>query len=55
MKQREIFVGNLTETVVYSEMDIRQMMLEGEKSRHVGETNANEKSSRSYTILRLVL
>jgi centromeric protein E len=45
----------LTENVVQSQADVSQLMLLGEKNRHVGETNANEKSSRSHTIFRLIV
>ena len=34
--------------------DVEQAMMVGEGNRHVGETNMNEKSSRSHTILRMV-
>lgn len=30
-------------------------MTEGEKNRHVGSTNMNERSSRSHTIFRLII
>lgn len=30
-------------------------MLKGERNRHVGETNMNERSSRSHTIIRVVV
>lgn len=35
--------------------DIEQVMLRGAKNRHVGETNMNERSSRSHTIFRMVI
>ena len=35
--------------------DIKQVMLKGEKNRHVGETNMNERSSRSHTIFRMII
>jgi centromeric protein E len=52
---REIWVGNLTESIVLSPLDVEQLVLKGERSRHVGETNMNERSSRSHTILRMVV
>jgi centromeric protein E len=31
-----------------------QLMKRGENIRHIGETNMNERSSRSHTIFRIV-
>ncbi|RUS29388.1 hypothetical protein BC938DRAFT_480720 [Jimgerdemannia flammicorona] len=50
---REIFVGNLTESIVVSPKEVAQLMQRGESNRHVGETNMNERSSRSHTIFRM--
>ncbi|KAJ3056123.1 hypothetical protein HK097_008046 [Rhizophlyctis rosea] len=52
---RGIYVGELTEHIVMSLADVEQAMMVGEGNRHVGETNMNEKSSRSHTILRMVI
>ena len=52
--QGEISVDKLTEKVVTSVQDIIILMKVGEKNRHVGNTNLNEKSSRSHTIFRMV-
>ncbi|RUS29389.1 hypothetical protein BC938DRAFT_480720 [Jimgerdemannia flammicorona] len=52
---REIFVGNLTESIVVSPKEVAQLMQRGESNRHVGETNMNERSSRSHTIFRMVI
>ena len=52
--QGEISVDKLTEKVVTSVQDIIILMKVGEKNRHVGNTNMNEKSSRSHTIFRMV-
>ncbi|KAJ3035299.1 hypothetical protein HDV00_004075 [Rhizophlyctis rosea] len=52
---RGIYVGDLTEHIVMSLADVEQAMMVGEGNRHVGETNMNEKSSRSHTILRMVI
>jgi centromeric protein E len=51
---REIFVGNLTEEIVLSPEDVSQLLIRGERNRHVGVTNMNERSSRSHTIFRMV-
>ena len=52
--QREIFVGNLTEEIVSCPDDVAQVLIRGERNRHVGVTNMNERSSRSHTIFRMV-
>ncbi|KAI9142686.1 P-loop containing nucleoside triphosphate hydrolase protein [Paraphysoderma sedebokerense] len=51
---RGVFVGNLTELVITDIDDIFTAIENGEKNRHVGETNMNERSSRSHTILTMV-
>ncbi|KAH6569061.1 hypothetical protein BASA62_005099 [Batrachochytrium salamandrivorans] len=43
---RDIFVGNLSENVVSSA---------SQGNRHIGETNMNDKSSRSHTIFKMVV
>ncbi|KAJ1654047.1 hypothetical protein IWQ61_005952 [Dispira simplex] len=53
--KRGIFVGNLTENIVMSIQDVRQLLEQGDKNRHVGETNMNDHSSRSHTIFRMVI
>jgi centromeric protein E len=52
--EKEIIVEGLTEEVVTSIDDVIALMRYGEKNRHVGCTNLNEKSSRSHTIFRMV-
>ncbi|XP_028410863.1 centromere-associated protein E-like [Dendronephthya gigantea] len=51
---REISVEKLTERVVTSVDEIIDVMKIGEKNRHIGGTNMNERSSRSHTIFRMV-
>ncbi|KAJ3276864.1 hypothetical protein HDV01_002919 [Terramyces sp. JEL0728] len=51
----EIFVGDLTEHVVASLTDVENLLSVGDSNRHIGETNMNEKSSRSHTIFRMNL
>ncbi|KAJ3291089.1 hypothetical protein HK104_006336 [Borealophlyctis nickersoniae] len=53
--KRGVAVHDLTEKIVGSYADVEQAMRIGEGNRHVGETNMNEKSSRSHTILRMVI
>ncbi|RKP00714.1 hypothetical protein CXG81DRAFT_7471, partial [Caulochytrium protostelioides] len=52
---RDIFVGNLTEKVVTCGRDVAELIMTGESNRHVGQTNMNEHSSRSHTIIRVVI
>ncbi|KAI9029281.1 P-loop containing nucleoside triphosphate hydrolase protein [Hyaloraphidium curvatum] len=52
---REIFVGGLTEEIVLAPEEVMRLMSKGEANRHTGETNMNERSSRSHTIFRMVI
>ncbi|RKP39116.1 P-loop containing nucleoside triphosphate hydrolase protein, partial [Dimargaris cristalligena] len=52
---RGIFVGNLTENIVMSVHDVKLLLEQGDRNRHVGETNMNDRSSRSHTIVRMVI
>ena len=49
----DVYVDGLKEKPVFCQDDIFTYMKEGEKSRKVGSTNMNERSSRSHTIFRL--
>ncbi|RKP26102.1 P-loop containing nucleoside triphosphate hydrolase protein [Syncephalis pseudoplumigaleata] len=52
---REVFVGNLSETPVYSADEVMELLRRGEgRCLAIGETNMNERSSRSHTIFRMV-
>lgn len=53
--RRDIWVGDLTETVVTSAHAVQELLMKGQRNRHVGETNMNERSSRSHTIFRMVI
>ncbi|KAL0482030.1 centromere-associated protein CenpE [Acrasis kona] len=53
--QRGVYVGNLKEQVTQRPEDAVQLMEQGERLRHFGGTNMNEKSSRSHTIFRLCI
>ncbi|XP_067024413.1 uncharacterized protein [Acropora muricata] len=53
--QRQVYVGELTEEVVTCSGDVFKHMQRGEKNRHFGETNMNDRSSRSHTIFRVVI
>lgn len=48
-------IENLSEIPVKSPEDIFTMLRFGENHRHYGETNMNERSSRSHTIFRLII
>lgn len=49
------FYVKATEVMVDSEDQIMQLMDSGEAHRHVGQTNMNEKSSRSHTLFRITI
>ena len=53
--QRIPYVLNLTETHITDFQSIDLCLYNGEKNRHMGRTNMNERSSRSHTLLRLIL
>ncbi|CAH3028289.1 unnamed protein product, partial [Porites evermanni] len=53
--QRQVYVGDLTEEVVSCPEDVFKHMFRGEKNRHFGETNMNDRSSRSHTIFRVII
>jgi hypothetical protein len=46
---------NQKEIIVNSELDILKHFKDGNKHKKVGETNMNERSSRSHTIFRIVI
>ncbi|XP_045615052.1 centromere-associated protein E isoform X2 [Procambarus clarkii] len=50
-----VFVADLKEECVNSEEKLLALMRKGDKNRHVGMTNMNERSSRSHSIFRLIL
>ncbi|KAJ3087610.1 hypothetical protein HK102_010652, partial [Quaeritorhiza haematococci] len=52
---KEIFIGDLSEHVVVSPAEVEQLLSKGQGHRHIGETNMNERSSRSHTIFRMVI
>lgn len=54
MFQRNAVVQGLTEKVVGSEDEVLGLIRQGDKRRHTGCTNMNERSSRSHTIFRMV-
>ncbi|CAH3159397.1 unnamed protein product [Pocillopora meandrina] len=53
--QKQVYVGDLTEEVVSCSEDVFKHMMRGEKNRHFGVTNMNDRSSRSHTIFRVVI
>eukprot|EP00736_Rhodelphis_marinus_P006530 Rmarinus@m.17302 len=52
--ERGVFV-DAEEAIVTCPDDVFQLMVTGEKRRHVGATNMNERSSRSHTIFKIVV
>ncbi|PVU99734.1 hypothetical protein BB559_000457 [Furculomyces boomerangus] len=53
--KREIFVRDSTEQIVLSPQEVDLILQRGEKNRHIGCTNMNERSSRSHTIFRIII
>ncbi|XP_051021708.1 centromere-associated protein E [Acomys russatus] len=52
---RNVYVADLTEEVVYTAEMALKWITTGEKNRHYGITKMNQKSSRSHTIFRMIL
>lgn len=52
---RGVFVGGLAEEPVSSSNEAIDLLRKGQIMRHVEETNLNERSSRSHTILRVLI
>ncbi|XP_006151218.1 centromere-associated protein E [Tupaia chinensis] len=52
---RNVYVADLTEEVVYTSEMALKWITKGEKSRHYGITKMNQRSSRSHTIFRMIL
>ncbi|KAI8854770.1 CENPE type kinesin-like protein [Chytridium lagenaria] len=50
-----VFVGGLTEKIVVSPDDVFRLIKKGEEIRKVGDTAANERSSRSHTVIRVII
>jgi hypothetical protein len=50
-----IIICGVKEDVVPTPDKIMQLMKRGENIRHIGETNMNERSSRSHTIFRIII
>lgn len=51
--QLKMKVQDLIETSADSREAVLELMLQGNKKRHVGAANMNERSSRSHTIFRI--
>ncbi|KAM5255869.1 LOW QUALITY PROTEIN: centromere-associated protein E [Ctenodactylus gundi] len=52
---RNVYVADLTEEVVYTSEMALNWITKGEKNRHYGITKMNQRSSRSHTIFRMIL
>ncbi|PSN33912.1 Centromere-associated protein E [Blattella germanica] len=50
-----VAILNLKEELVHTPSKIMNLMRRGEKIRQIGETNMNERSSRSHTIFRIII
>ncbi|XP_065832390.1 centromere-associated protein E-like [Oscarella lobularis] len=53
--QRGVYVADCTEEILLSREMALDLIQRGEHNRHFGETNVNERSSRSHTIFTLVV
>ena len=53
-KEAGVYVAGLREDIVTSAEHVLQLLEEGERSRHTGETKMNKSSSRSHTVFRMV-
>ncbi|KAJ2162365.1 hypothetical protein GGF46_000729 [Coemansia sp. RSA 552] len=53
--KREIFVGDLSEHIVFNADQVEEVLQKGDRNRHIAGTNMNERSSRSHTIFRIVI
>ncbi|XP_076050330.1 uncharacterized protein LOC143030935 [Oratosquilla oratoria] len=50
-----VYVADLKEMCVIQEAQLLNLIKKGDKYRHVGSTNMNERSSRSHSIFRLII
>lgn len=50
-----VYVAGLREEIVTGPEQVLSLLEDGEKQRHVGETNMNKTSSRSHTVFRMVI
>lgn len=50
-----VTIDGLREVTILTADQVLQVMAEGEKYRHFGETQMNERSSRSHTIFRIII
>jgi centromeric protein E len=54
-KERGVYITNLNEVPVKTAKEVLMYMQEGEAHRHYGRTNMNDFSSRSHTLLTLLI
>ncbi|XP_077433889.1 centromere-associated protein E isoform X3 [Vanacampus margaritifer] len=52
---KTIYVADLTEELVTSSAQVLAWIRKGEKNRHYGKTEMNQRSSRSHTVFRMIL
>jgi hypothetical protein len=55
VENNEVVVKGLTEHNVHNPEEIFALMRQGEAKRTYGETNMNERSSRSHTVFRITV
>ena len=53
-REAGVYVAGLREDIVTSAEHVLELLEEGERSRHTGETKMNKSSSRSHTVFRMV-
>jgi centromeric protein E len=53
-REAGIYVAGLREEIVTSSEHVLQLLEDGDRLRHVGETKMNKNSSRSHSIFRMV-
>ena len=53
-EKKRFFVSPLREEVVTTEQGVAQLLARGEQNRHTGQTDFNNRSSRSHTVFQMV-
>lgn len=53
-KEAGVYVAGLREEIVAGPQQVLELLEEGERFRHIGETKMNKASSRSHTVFRMV-
>ena len=53
-REAGVYVAGLREDIVTASEQVLELLEEGERSRHTGETRMNKSSSRSHSVFRMV-